>query len=215
MTGCSPATRLFFLIPFAAAFATGDSPRIFYSKSFPGSSPAYVEITVERDGKVEYREAPKEEDPLVCRLTEAENKDIWTLAEKLDWFRRPLESGLKVARMGDKTYRIENSDKKGQTTFNYTQDLDGQALQDWFEKITESAAHRIQLERVIRFDKLGVNKALLQFEASWDRKRIVGPAQFLPLLDRVAKNDSFLHMARDRAAALGDAIRSQNKVKSE
>ena len=41
----------------------------------------------------------------------------------------------------------------------------------------------------------------------WDRKRLVAPEQFLPLLDRIAKNESFLHMARERAAALAEAIR--------
>ena len=29
----------------------GDGPRLFYSKSFPGSSPAYVEIAVEHNGE--------------------------------------------------------------------------------------------------------------------------------------------------------------------
>lgn len=202
------------LLPALCAVAA-EPPRLFYSKSFPGSTPAYVEITVEQNGKVEYREAPKEEDPLTCQLSEAEAKEMWTLAEKLEWFSRNLESGLKVARMGDKTFRVENSDKKGEAKFNYTQDTDGQALLDWFEKISESALHRMQLERAVRFDKLGVNKALLQFEASWDRKRIVGPAQFLPLLDRVAKNEAYLHMARERAASLGDAIRNLNRAKSE
>ncbi|MBI4905903.1 MAG: hypothetical protein HY820_19875 [Acidobacteria bacterium] len=206
--------RFLVLLTALAAFGV-EPPRLFYSKTFPGSTPAYVEITVEQNGKVEYREAPKEEDPLMCTLTEGEVKEMWALAEKLEWFGRNLESGLKVARMGDKLFRIENSDKKGETKFNYTQDLDGQMLLDWFEKISESALHRMQLERAVRFDKLGVNKALLQLEASWDRKRIVGPAQFLPLLDRVAKNEAYLHMARERAASLGEMIRNLNKAKSE
>lgn len=208
-------TRMLVLFLFTMAAFAADPTRLFYSKKFPGSTPEYVEITLDQAGKVEYREAPKEEDPLMCQLTEIETKEMWGLAEKLGWFSRQLESGLKVARMGDKTFRIENSDKKGETTFNYTQDPDGQVLLDWFEKIAESAMHRIQLERAVRFDKLGVNKALLQLESSWDRKRIVGPAQFLPLLDRVAKNDSFLHMARERAATLSETIRNLNKAKSE
>ncbi len=44
-----------------------------------------------------------------------------------------------------------------------------------------------------------------------DQKRLVAPEQFLPLLDRVVKNESFLHMARDRAADLADWIRAQQK----
>src|SRR5262249_31240186 len=146
----------------------------------------------------------KEEDPLISQLTEEETKEIWGLAAKLDWFRRPLESGLKVARMGDKTLRMENYTEKGEQKFNYTQDEEGRQIHDWFEKITETAQHRMTLDSAIRFDKLGVNKALLQFEAAMDRKRLLSLQQFLPMLDRVAKNDSYLHMARERAASLAD-----------
>ncbi|MDX1979996.1 MAG: hypothetical protein SFV51_06995 [Bryobacteraceae bacterium] len=201
------------LLLLVACFApAADLPRVFYSKSFPGSTPAYVQITVDKAGRVEYREATDDDDPLISRMEEAEVNEIFGLAEKLDWFSRPLESGLKVARMGDKTFRMENHEKKGEQKFNYTLDETGKQLQDWFERITESAYLRINLERAARFDKLGVNKALLQIEASWDRKRVVSPAQFLPMLDRVAKNESYLHMARDRAAALAEMFRNPPKA---
>jgi hypothetical protein len=41
-----------------------------------------------------------------------------------------------------------------------------------------------------------------------DRKRVVFPQLFLPMLDRVAKNDTYLNMARSRAANLAESIRS-------
>jgi hypothetical protein len=199
----------------AVSIAMGaDGPYIFYSKTFPGSAPPYIEITLDRKGRVEYREAPKEEDPLVSQLSEEETQQIWALAEKLQWFRKPLESGLPVAKMGDKVFRIENHTEKGETKFNFTQDEDGKLIQDWFERMSESSYHRIALERAVRFDKLGVNKALLQMQAALDRNRLVGLQQYLPMLDRVVKNDSYLHMARDRAAAIADFIRSGGKPKT-
>lgn len=207
--------RLLLTMAAAAGLCAGvDGPYIFYSKTFPGSTPPYVEITVDQKGHVEYREAPKEEDPLVWKLKEDEVKQIWALAEKLQWFRKPLEAGLPVAKMGDKLLRIENHSEKGEVKFNFTQDLDGQQMQDWFERMSESAYHRIAIERAVRFDKLGVNKALLQFQAALDRNRIVGLEQYLPFLDRVAKNESYLHMARDRAASLADFIRNGGKPKN-
>jgi hypothetical protein len=35
--------------------------------------------------------------------------------------------------------------------------------------------------------------------------------QFLPMLDRVVRNESFLHIARDRAAGLAEGIRALPK----
>jgi hypothetical protein len=45
-------------------------------------------------------------------------------------------------------------------------------------------------------------------QASYERKRLVAPRQLLPMLDRVAKNETYMHMARERAAELADAIRA-------
>ncbi|MCC6391233.1 MAG: hypothetical protein IT167_11575 [Bryobacterales bacterium] len=81
--------------------------------------------------------------------------------------------------------------------------------------MTESAQYRIMLEKTVRFDKLGVNNAVLRLQAAMERNRLVAPEQFLPMLDRVVKNESYLHMARERAAALADLIRNGNKPKAE
>jgi len=60
-----------------------------------------------------------------------------------------------------------------------------------------------------------VNQSILQLQAAWERKRLLGIQQYLPMLDRVAKNESYLHMARSRAAALADAFRNADKAKTE
>jgi hypothetical protein len=192
-----------------AAFAADAPPRIVYTKSFPGSSPAFVCITVERDGRVVYKEAVDDENPIKIQLAAADTEAIFATAEKLDRFKRPLESGLNVANMGMKTFRFEQGKQVHETKFNYTQDPDGALLADWFERVIETEQLFINLERTVRFDKLGVNQALLRLESWWDRKRIVAEKQFLPLLDRVRKNESYLHMARERAAALADAFRGE------
>jgi hypothetical protein len=197
--------RLWILLCAGPALA-GD-PSLFYSKSFPGSTPAYMEVRLAVDGGVEYRETPGEA-PLRFKLTGNETQPILLLTEKLERFARPLESGLPVARMGEKTFRYEQDGQKKEVKFNYTQNLDGQALLDWFERITESARYFYDLERTVKFDRLGANKAILKLESAWDRQRLVGVELFLPLLDRVANNDAYLNMARDRAAKLAEVFRA-------
>lgn len=188
--------------------AAADLPRIVYSKSFPGSVPAYVEITVNKNGAGEYKEEPKDERPMLFQLKDEDAQAIFALCEKLDRFGRPLESGLKVAFMGAKTFRFEGDGPAREAKFNYSEDLDARALLDWFERIAETERSLITLETAVRFDKLGVQDAILRIEVLRDQKRMVAEEQFLPLLDRVAKNESFLHMARSRAAALTESIRA-------
>ncbi len=183
-------------------------PRIFYSKSFPGSTPAYVEVHLDRDGSVVYKEKPDDDQPVKFRIDAQEADQIFQLAGKLDNFKRPLESGLKVARMGEKTFRWEQDPEKNEQVFNYSLEEDARLLQDWFEKITETEMHLFALERTVRFDKLGVNKALLHLESSWDKKRLVSVGQFEPMLNRIIKNESYLHMDRERAAKLLAAFKA-------
>jgi hypothetical protein len=194
--------------------AFAESPVLFYSKSFPGSAPPYMEIRVQQNGSVEYKESPTDDQPVRFKLAEADVSEMFRLAGKLDHFSRPLESGLKVANMGEKSFRWEEGAKKTEVKFNYSQDEDARLLHDWFEKITETVIHRFALERAVRYDKLGVNKVLLQLQVSIEKNRLAGADQLLPYLDRVRNNDSFLNMARERAAALAEWIRS-GKPKAE
>ena len=182
--------------------------RLFYSKSFPGSTPAYVEIVIERDGNGEYKEAANDDRPLKFQIPANDVGALFDLADKLGRFDRHLESSLKVAFMGMKTFRFDGGTEKHEVKFNYSEDVDARALADWFERIIETEQHLINLERAAKYDKLGVNKALLQLQMSFDRKRLVAPQQLLPMLDRIAKNDTYIHMARERAAGMADAIRA-------
>jgi hypothetical protein len=191
-----------------AAFAAEPTSKIVFTKSFPGSVPAWFSITIDQSGAAEYREDPKDDSPITFHLAQADVSQIFDLAAKLDYFKRKLESPAKVARMGDKTLHYEKGGESGETTFNYTEDLDGRTLTDWFERISEKERHLLELQRVVKYDKLGVNDAILQLEITMDRKRLVAPEQFLPMLDRVIKNESFMHQARQRAANLADQIRS-------
>lgn len=193
---------------FAAPAFAGGSAKIIFTKSFPGSVPAWYSITLDQTGSAEYREDPKDEIPIRFQMKDTDVAQIFDLATRLEFFKRSLESPAKVAHMGDKTLHYENGTVTGETTFNFTEDLDGRTITDWFERISETERHLIDLQRVVKYDKLGVNDALLQLEITFDRKRLIAPEQFLPMLDRVVKNDSFMHLARQRAASIADQIRN-------
>ncbi|MDR3718912.1 MAG: hypothetical protein P4K98_08930 [Bryobacteraceae bacterium] len=190
-----------------SALALHADPRLILSKRFPHSRPEFAELRIERDGRVEYRETADEE-PMRVKLTRAETDTVFDLAEKCDRFKKPLESGLNVARMGEKLFRWESGDEKHEVKFNYTLDATGQALLDWYEKIVESEIYLIDLERTARYDVLGVNESLLQLESGYDRKRLVSVEQYLPMLDRIAKNEKYMNMARERAAKLAETFRA-------
>jgi hypothetical protein len=202
------------LLALSATLVMAAEPRIVYSKYFKGSSPEFVVITVEKSGHSTYKEARDDEQPLQFQLTEAGAAQIFDLASKLDHFSHALESPAKVANMGMKTFRYEDGPAATEVKFNYTEDPNGRLLGDWFERISETEQDYIGLERTVKFDKLGVNQALIEIEISYDKKRLLAPEQFLPLLDRIIKNESFMHMSRERAARLAELFRTPPSLKS-
>jgi hypothetical protein len=192
----------------AAAAWAADVPRISFSKSFPGSVPAYFAITVERTGATSYNESEDPDNAEKIQLETSVVTEMFELADRLEHFKKPLESGLKVANMGEKTLRWEAGGDRSQTKFNYSTNEDAKLLSDRFERIAESTQTLLELRRAARHDRLGVNAAVLKIQGMWNNKRLVGTAQFLPLLDQVAKDEAYIHMARERAAQIADAIRA-------
>jgi hypothetical protein len=167
-----------------------------------------MQVTLDKSGNAEYREAPDDELPLKFKLAESEAQSVFALADKLDHFKNPLESQLKVAFMGKKTFRWEDGAQKTEQQFNYSEDVSAQQLLDWFERMAESAQHRIELERAAKYDRLGVDKSLRLLWSAMDRKRLVGLDQYLPMLDRIANNESYMHTARAKAAEMAESIRA-------
>ena len=204
--------RMVLLLAVSALFA-GDAPHLFYSRAFPGSKPDYIQVVLEKSGDGVYQEAVEDDLPLKFKLTDEETQAVFGLADKLDHFKHPLESQLKVAFMGTKTFRFVDGDQKSEAKFNFSEDVTAQQLQDWFERMAESAEHRIDLERAAKYDHLGVDGALQGLEAAFENGRVVAPEQFLPMLDRVAKNETYMHQSRARAAEIAEAIRNMNNPK--
>jgi hypothetical protein len=203
-------TAILFLA--AAPLLAADLPRITFSKTFPGSDPAFVLIVLDKDGHGVYKEAPDDDNPLAFDLAPPEVEAVFALAAKLDRFSKPLEAPVKVAFMGDKVFRWESGAEKHEVKFNYSASPDAQQLWDWFERMAETERLFAALDRTMHFDKLGVNQAVLELEACFDSRRLVAAAQFLPLLDRIAASERYMHMARERAAALAGSIRNPPKA---
>ena len=188
----------------SALFIAAATPKLQFTKSFPGSVPAFCSIEVEKNGALRYKEAPTEE-PLQAQMLESDAAALFAMAEKLEYFKTPLESGLKVANTGKKTFRYEDENGAGtEVVFNYSLNETARQLLERFEQIAATERAYIDLDRTIHFDKLGVNDSLAQVEALWLRKELVAPEQFLPLLTRITSHDSFMHLVRERAARLKD-----------
>jgi hypothetical protein len=216
---CTDRTVLFLLAALlgsAPIRAAVGAPRLTFIKSFPGSIPAYVSIVVDKAGNFEYKESPDDDRPLASTLPPGDTTKLFSLADQLGYFQSSVESGLKVANTGKKTFRYEpESGAATEAVFNYSTLIPAQQLLALFEKISSTEQAWVYLDRTVHFDHLGVNQALSLVESLWLDKELVTPQQFLPLLNRVIKQESIMHMARERAARMKDAFEAASRPEAK
>jgi hypothetical protein len=89
----------------AVACVFASTPKLIYTRVFPGSVPAYFSVSIARSGELVYKEAPNDDQPVKAQLEDSDTAALFELAGKLEYFKTPLESGLKVANTGKKTFR--------------------------------------------------------------------------------------------------------------
>jgi len=117
----------------------------------------------------------------------------------------------RLANLGQKTFRYERDGVVHETTFNYTTDSTASQLLEIFEGLARQQVDLQAIEHSMRYDRLGINDALMQFEADLDQRSLPEPDALLPALDKIAADSRFLNLARERARSLAQRIRaSQN-----
>jgi hypothetical protein len=177
-------------------------PAISFTKEFPGSQPDYYSVTLRENGEAEFRMAPAEK-PVVFQVSAASTEEMFSLARKLSLFQGiTIESGRKVAQMGKKTLAYENGSERSAASFNHTENPDALALTSLFERLSNTQLHRDRLEYLLRFDRLGIVKELLQLEMDFDQGRLLEAALLIPVLEKIQANRSLVNVAHARAAGI-------------
>ncbi|MGB6199406.1 MAG: hypothetical protein WBF35_07655 [Candidatus Acidiferrales bacterium] len=184
---------------------------IVYRKVFPGSSPEFVEIHV---GQVQgatwdIRQLSDPVDTQPLEIRPALRARIFELAATLHNFDGlNLDVHRRLANLGQKTFRYERGSEIHEATFNYTTDDNANKLLEIFEGLSRQQVDLQSIKHSMKYDRLGVNDALMQFEADLDQGTLPEPDTLLPALDELAGDYRFMNIARERARSLAQRIRT-------
>ncbi len=183
-----------------------------FVKSFPGSVPDYYRIVLQENGDAVYATEEKDPRPIQFKVSADLVKQAFDLAAKLDHFKgQSLDSGRKVAFMGKKTLAWESGAERGETTFNYSERPEAMDLTALFERISNTQQTIIELQRIMRFDKLGLMKFLLQTEIAYDKKELADPEQLVGLLEQISTGKTYMDICRQRAKIMLSKIQTPSK----
>jgi len=209
-------TMICLLAPLCAtpARAAGNGAVIVFRKVFKSSSPEFMEIRIPESGpgSCEMRALDEDPNPQAIEVSPGLRDKIFALAGELNDFRGiSLDINRRIANLGEKTFRWEKGGEANEVKFNYTINSKAGQLLQIFEAIAKEQEDLDTLERRMKYDRLGVNEALVQLEQDVKRQAVAQPERFLPPLEQIAGDSRFLDMARQRARSLADYIRSGKK----
>ena len=187
-----------------------DAATITYRRVFKGSNPEFIEIKIGEDGMATYdiRQLSDAPDPEPFHVTDAVRTKIFQLAGDLHNFEGlDLDVHRRIADLGQKTFRYEKNEEAHETHYNYTLNRPATQLALVFEGLFLEERDRMDLEQKLKYDRLGVNDALRQFEMDLGQQVLPEPAELLPVLDRIGADTRVVEVARQLARALAERIR--------
>ena len=184
---------------------------ITYRRIFKGSNPEFIEIKIGEDGSAAYdiRQLTEDPDPQPFQVSDTVRAKIFELASELHNFEGlDLDVHRKIADLGQKTFHYEKGAEVHETHYNYTLDRTAMQLALVFEGLFQQQRDLITLEQRLKYDRLGVNDALHQFEQDLGQHTIPEPERLLPVLDRIGADSRVVDVARQLSRALAERIRT-------
>ena len=182
-----------------------------YRRVFKSSSPEFIEIKIpESAGNASYEIRQLDEDAGATpfEVGAGLRAKIFELANQLHHFKGlDLDVHRKIANLGEKTFRWEGPGESYEVKFNYTLNTQATKLLQICEGLARQQELIDLLNRRMKYDRLGVNDALLQFENDMIKGVLPEPQRALPLLDQIAGDSRFVEIARQRARALAERVR--------
>ncbi len=187
--------------------------KLTFRRVFKGSSPEFIEISVREDsdtGAYEIRQLDEDAGALPFQVSAAWRTKMFDLVSQLKHFQgQDLHVHRKIANLGEKTFRWESGAEVHEAKFNYTLNSAAAQLLQIFEGLARQQEHVDLISRRMKYDRLGINDALLQFESDLNRSLLPEPQRVVPLLDQIAGDSHFVDIARQRARSLAERIRHQ------
>lgn len=185
--------------------------RMTFRRIFKSSSPEFIQIVVRDDSDAAtYEIRQLDDDPASSpfEVSAALRAKMFDLASQLKHFQgQDLDVHRRIANLGEKTFRWESGSEIHETRFNYTLNSAAAQLLQIFEGLARQQEHVDLITRRMKYDRLGINDALLQFESDFNRGLLPEPQRVLPILDQIASDSRFVDIARQRARSLAERIR--------
>lgn len=191
--------------------------QIVFAFERQGLSIPKFRLTIRRDGSAFYEgeELPEGVGPdptpagpaqpfsSVVSISPATVDRIFAQSEKLNRFNTACASKAKnIADTGTKTLTYSAPDGNGSCTYNYSENKDVQALTETLQAITETMDQGRRLDYLHRYDRLGLDAAMIYLTQEVSEGRALEVGTIAPSLRAISSDAMVIQRARAKADAL-------------
>ncbi len=173
---------------------------------WPVQTPPKYAIALTSSGDATYTEPnPDDNFTLHWKASEQFRTQVFEAARRLNYFQGDFKSKAKVASTGEKTLTYRNGSRETSTQYNYSSSPDLRELTALFQAVATTIQLGRRLEHNARFDRLSLSSDLKTLRDEQTRGAAAEIKAIQPILEKIAANPAYMHLARQRAAEILEA----------
>lgn len=183
-------------------------PTVTFTLDWPQAHPPYYSIAVDSAGRAAYTAVDDKKEtgePYMLKFTVSHTvrERVFADAQALGYFQGNFDfTRHKVAFTGAKTIAYTDPTRNTKTSYNWSENRELMSLTQLFQGMANAIEGGRKLERMLRFDRLGLNDELKELELQAKDNYLAEVHLIQPVLQQIADDPGVMDVARQRARRL-------------
>ena len=177
--------------------------KITWKKDLTRGRMESYQIEVNENGQVTYQFFPDQGEVVLVNLRLSSKKvdfllDMFSKADFLNK-KKNFVSSRKVASTGINTIRLESGLQQREIVFRYTENKILKKIILFFNQLSQQEQSLFEMDISLKYDRLGILKRLDQLDRYLQRKELIDPKRFIPVLEKISTDKSLINLAQKQA----------------
>ena len=187
--------------------------KITWKKDLTRGRMESYQIEVNENGQVTYQFFPNQGEVVLVNLRLSSKKvdfllDMFSKADFLNK-KKNFVSSRRVSSTGINTIRLESGLQQREIVFRYTENKILKKIILFFNQLSQQEQSLFEMDIALRYDRLGILKRLDQLDRYLQRKELIDPKRFIPVLEKISTDKSLINLARKQARQILHQINNQ------
>ena len=177
--------------------------KITWKKDLTRGRMESYQIEVNENGQVTYQFFPNQGEVVLVNLRLSSKKvdfllDMFSKADFLNK-KKKFVSSRRVSSTGINTIRLESGLQQREIVFRYTENKILKKIILFFNQLSQQEQSLFEMDISLKYDRLGILKRLDQLDRYLQRKELIDPKRFIPVLEKISTDKSLINLARKQA----------------